>query len=54
MSKNEKGKIWESSDVKLLGVTFDNKLNFDSHIARICLKTSQKLSVIGRLVLVNT
>ena len=30
--------IWESSGVKLVGVTIDNKINFDSHVGSICLK----------------
>lgn len=36
-------RIWESSNVKLLLVTTDIKLNFDSHIIGICLKANQKL-----------
>ena len=43
-------KIWESNEVKLLGVTIDNKLKFYSHIANICFKANQKLSVLNRLV----
>ena len=42
-------KIWESNKVELLGVTIDNKLKFDSHIANICFKTNQKLSALSRL-----
>ena len=42
-------KIWESNEVKLLDVTIDNKLKFDSHIANIFFKTNQKLSVLSRL-----
>ena len=42
-------KIWESNEVKLLGVIIDNKLKFDSHIANICCKANQKLSVLSRL-----
>ena len=34
-------KIWESNKVKLLGVTINNKLKFDSHIANICFKANQ-------------
>ena len=40
---------WESNEVKLLGVTIDNKLKLDSHIANICIKANQKLSVFSRL-----
>ena len=42
-------KIWESNEVKLWGVTVDNKLKFDSHIVNICFKANQKLSVLSRL-----
>ena len=42
-------KIWESNEVKLLGVTIVSKLKFDSHVANICLKANQKLSVLSRL-----
>ena len=28
-------RIWESSDVKLLGVTIDNELKFDKHVSKI-------------------
>lgn len=41
--------IYESSNGKLLGVTIDNKLNFDSPIASIYLKANQTLSVLDRL-----
>ena len=41
-------KISESSNVKLLGVTIDKRLNFDSHIASICLKANQKLTTLSR------
>ena len=42
-------KIWESNEDKLLGVTIDNKLKFDSHIANICFKANEKLIVVSRL-----
>ena len=44
-----KGKTWESSYEKILGVTIDEKLNFDCHMPGICLKANQKLSVFVRL-----
>ena len=38
------GKTFKSSKVEtILGVTFDNKLNFDSHIKRTCQKAGKKL-----------
>ena len=42
-------KIWKSNEVKLLGVTIDSKLKFDSRIANSCFKANQKLSVLSRL-----
>ena len=42
-------KIWENNEDKLLGVTIDNKLKFDSHIANICFKANEKLIVVSRL-----
>ena len=44
-----KDKIWEDNEVKLLGVTIDNGLNFDTHINSICKKANQKLSVLSRM-----
>ena len=41
--------IYESGNGKLLGVTIDNKLTFDSPIASIYLKANQTLSVLDRL-----
>ena len=37
-------KLWESKEVKPLGVTVDNELKLDSHIANICFKANLKLS----------
>ena len=42
-------KICESNEVKLLGVTVHNKLKFGSHMANICFKVNQQLSVLSRL-----
>ena len=41
--------IWETNTVKLLGVTIDNNLKFDSHIANICSKANRKLSALTRV-----
>ena len=38
-----------SSSVKLLGVTIDNKLNFDEHVSKICKKASTKLHALARV-----
>ena len=37
------------NSVKLLGVTIDNKLNFNNHVSIICKKTSQKLHALARI-----
>ena len=37
--------IWESNDVKLLGVTIDRHLKFDKHVLKLCSKANQKLRV---------
>ena len=42
-------KVWESNEVKLLGVTVDNKLKFVSQIENVCFQANQKLSVLSRL-----
>ena len=37
-----KDRIWEDNEVKLLGITIDNSLKFDTHINNICTKANQK------------
>ena len=41
--------IWEKNEVKLLGLTIDNDLKFDTHISKICSKANQKLSILTRM-----
>lgn len=41
--------ISNSSNEKILGVYFDNKLNFQTHIIKLCKKASQKLHALARL-----
>ena len=41
--------IWESSSVKLLGVTIDNQFKFEEHLAKICLKANTKLTALSRI-----
>ena len=41
--------ITASGSVKLLGVTIDNKLNFNEHITKWCMKVSQKLHALARI-----
>ena len=35
--------VWESNNVKLLGITLDNNLKFDEHVSNICSKAMRKL-----------
>ena len=43
-------KIWESSQEKLLGLVIDKKLNFNSHLSKICKKVSTKVTALARMV----
>ena len=42
--------VWESNDVKLLGITVDGDLKFVKHVLKLCSKANQKLSVLSRMV----
>ena len=44
-----KDKIWESNNVRFLGVHIDSELKLDEHISRICLKANKKLSTFTKL-----
>ena len=47
---NINGQLIPSSEhVKLLGVTIDNALKFDTHVHGICKKANHKMHAIGRL-----
>ena len=39
--------VWESAQEKLLGVTIDKDLNFNSHISNLCKKAGQKDTALG-------
>ena len=41
--------IKESDYEKLLGITFDKKLNFKKHIEDLCRKANQRIHVLTRL-----
>ena len=38
-----------SKTVKLLGITIDNKLDFNEHVSKICNKASRKLHALARI-----
>jgi hypothetical protein len=41
--------IWESQKQKLLGLVFDNKLSFKSHIEALCNEASKRVNALARL-----
>ena len=41
--------IWESPEEKLLGVTIDKNLNFNSHLSILCNKVGQKVTALARI-----
>ena len=41
--------IKSKKSVKLLGVTIDNNLNFEEHVAILCKKANQKLHALARV-----
>jgi hypothetical protein len=45
----QENKIDCEDEVKLLGVTFDFKLTFNSHVSHICKNASQQLNVLKRI-----
>ena len=42
-------RITNSSSENILGVNFDNKLNFNTHITKLCKKAGQKLHALARI-----
>ena len=48
-AKLDRDIVWESNDVKLLGITLNNELKFDKHVSNICSKDNTKLSVLTRV-----
>ena len=42
--------IWESQSEKLLGMTVDKNLNFNSHLKILCAKVNQKVSALARII----
>ena len=41
--------IFNSDCEKILGIHFDNKLNFETHLSKLCKKASQKLHALARI-----
>ena len=41
--------IWESNNIKPLGITIDRDLKFDKHVLKLCSKANQKLSAHSRM-----
>ena len=48
-AKLDRDIVWESNDVKLLGITLDKNLKFDKHVSNICSKAKRKLSALTRV-----
>jgi len=44
--KCNESRIHISNTMELLGVTIDDKLNFENHIAKICRKVSRQIAVL--------
>ena len=41
--------IWESAEQKLLGVTIDKNLNFNSHLLKLCNNVGRKVTALARI-----
>ena len=41
--------IWESAEQKLLGVTIDKNLNFNSHLLKLCNNIGRKVTALARI-----
>ena len=48
-AKLDRDIVWESNDLKLLGITFGNNLKIDKHMSNICSKDNRKLSALTRV-----
>ena len=46
--------VVNSNHEKLLGVIFDNKLQFDLHVTKLCSKAAQKLHALARISIFMT
>ena len=41
--------IFNENVVELLGITFDNAMNFHTHVSGLCKKASQKMHALSRI-----
>ena len=48
-AKLNQNKVWESNDLKLLGVATDNNLRSDKNVSNICLKANRKLNALTKV-----
>ena len=48
-AKLDRDIVWESNDIKLLGITLNNKLKFDKHVSNICSKANRTLTTLTRV-----
>ena len=48
-AKLDRDIVWESNDVKLIGITLNNKLKFDKHVFDIFSKANRILSTLTRV-----
>ena len=42
-------KLSSTCSENLFGIKIDNKLTFQEHVEELCIKASQKVSVLGRI-----
>ena len=47
--KCENSSIPVTKEFEMLGITIDNKLKFENHVAKICRKVSQQIVVLERM-----
>ena len=47
--KCENSSIPVTKEFEMLGITIDNKLKFDNHVAKICRKVSEQIAVLKRM-----